>query len=586
MADENQLKAITYGFGPVMVLAGPGSGKTFIITHRIRYLIEYLHVPPSKILVITFTVKAAHEMKSRYYRLDSTNASKISFGTFHSVFFQFIRLFNRNYSPRIISSDEQQSILRKILASNKYYLKNQFFAVEGAAELNDFISSYKTGMNVSYEYYEEDIFNKVYLELEETKKAINCIDYDDILLECSKMLSSYPYILKTLQEKFDYILVDEYQDINHIQFDIVNLLAGIKKNIFVVGDDDQSIYGFRGASLKFMSDFMKMYDCEKISLTNNYRCPQKIIDIATNIIKHNSLRFKSDIPISKSSQKGNIIFNFFDNRDDENSFIGRIIDNTKDISKLCILVRTNKDVAYYRELFGGEISSRQKYNKLQKTIYTTVHAYVSFALNKDRDSILKIIRVPETYISGNIFLEDKIDLHRLCNMFTGSLKGQSLSVLCKNFEILSKLSPYAFVTYLLNIVGLKNYYANSSDLNFRGNYWHIFEDILNEAKNMTNLEDLYEYTVYQETQEILDSKISIMTFHASKGLEFDTVIIPRVNEGNIPERNLLGNNDIEEERRLFYVAMTRASVNLYISAIKNEGSNRLLPSRFIADYLK
>ena len=293
--DEIQQKAVTHGEGPLLVTAGPGSGKTTVITHHIKFLIDYLGVPPKEILVITFTKSAATEMKERFMRLCDIRNTEVVFGTFHAFFYQILRRSAGFQHDSLLKEKEKYTILRDILRDKKIhfyentYLEDLLGEISQANNQNS-IDKFESAL------VDQEIFKEVYFEYKRRKSGLHKIDFDDMVTECLSLLRCDRNILQKWQKSFRYILVDEFQDINPMQYEIVKMLAEPHHNIFAVGDEDQSVYSFRGANPKICFSFMEDYpEAKQIFLSVNYRCHKDIVEASKSLISHNRHRFKKEI---------------------------------------------------------------------------------------------------------------------------------------------------------------------------------------------------------------------------------------------------------------------------------------------------
>ena len=579
-ADEYQLKAINHPDGPVCVLAGPGSGKTYILTHRIKYLIETGRYLPQEILVITFTRKAAEEMRSRFISMGVSHGSLVTFGTFHSVYYQFLKLFNDGHVPYILSNKEKAEILRNIFNSNINFKSLEAVFTEGIDTILSLISKRKSGSREGSVLEKDPAFIRLYNEYESAKKSANKIDYDDILILCKKMFEEHPENVLSIKSRIRYVLVDEFQDINPIQADILRKIIS-DNNIFIVGDDDQSIYRFRGASYEIMNDFIKEFSLNIIGLKNNYRNPKCVLDASESLIKENKGRLKNYDLVSLSDNKGFFDVRLMSSRADELHEIKKIVNDNKK-KDLCILVRTNKDLNYYESVFSSGVFSD---DELKKEIYAVLKHYVDFALYSQRKDMLFILRTPETYVSNSIFTDPCVNLDEMVKRAGTLSVKNALNILINHFKVLKKLPPFAFLNYVINIVGIKGCFYEKSASKTRAAVDKVFAEIVNRSKELRSLKELSDHLDIGDAVSLYRPKVKVLTFHASKGLEFDTVILPDVNEGRIPSRAFLSLDNNDEERRLFYVAMTRAKENLHIFAVKKEGSASVLPSRFITGFL-
>ena len=580
-ADEYQLKAINHPDGPVCVLAGPGSGKTYILTHRIKYLIETGRFFPQEILVITFTRKAAEEMRSRFMSMGVSHGSLVTFGTFHSVYYQFLKLFNNGHVPYILSNKEKTEILTTIFNSNFNLKSLEAIYAEGVDTILSLISKRKSGSKETAFIDKDPAFDKLYMEYEAAKESANKIDYDDIFLLCKKMFEDHPETVLNIKGRIKYVLVDEFQDINPIQADILRQIIS-ENNLFIVGDDDQSIYKFRGASYAIMSDFIKEFSLNVIGLKNNYRNPECVLRASESLIKENSGRLKNYDLISLSKKKGLLDVRLLPARTAELFEIKKIVAANKG-RELCILVRTNKDLNYYESVFS---SNDLTDDELKNEIFSVLKHSVDFAMYSQRKDLLIILRTPETYISNSLFIDSVVNLDETVKRASSIHVKNAINILNNHFKVLQKLPPFAFLNYVISIIGIKKSFYERSGSGSGNKTDCIFSELIERAKGMKTLKELSDHLSNEDTKvSFYRPSVKILTFHASKGLEFDTVILPDVNEGRIPSRAFLSLDNNDEERRLLYVAMTRARENLHIFAVKKEGSASVLPSRFITGFL-
>lgn len=577
MEDKSQLEAITFDSGPALVLAGPGSGKTYVLTHHIKHLTDN-GVKPENILVITFTRAAALEMKSRYDNLCKSK-NRVVFGTFHSVFYRFLKIFNEN-TPKIISSKERFDLLEKIVRDN---------------ELADFYSnriSYfkslidKDKMNFSNASEQKEFF-EVYKEYNEILNQNNVLDFDDILLECLKLCRENSSALSYIQNQFLHILIDEFQDINLVQYEIIKIIS---KNsiVFCVGDEDQSIYGFRGSNPGIMKRLLKDYpDLKVLFLKKNFRSFQDIIDFSNKVISKNQNRISNGKQecINKSNDKHVHLKVFLSKGLERSSFIEDFNIYEKK-GKCAVLFRTNKDVFDFKESFFSGDKKRIK-GEIEKEIFETIRDYVTFVLKKEIDCLKRIINKPKRNIPQSL-IKNQNDLDVLVKENLGTFKGDNLFVFRNQLKVLACLNSYSFVMYLRNVCGLQSFFLEKYGEQFLNEISKAFEKVLDIAKMNVSFES-FEKSLSIE-KSILDNSEDkelncfVSTFHQAKGLEFDYVFVLEAVEGKIPSGLSVGTLNIEEERRLFYVALTRAKKGLFVYTIKNEESGGMLPSRFLNDF--
>jgi len=601
--NQAQQKAVRHKDGPMLVLAGPGSGKTLVITERAKYLIEKHKIPESNILVITFTRAAAREMKERFLRTMGTDKTGVSFGTFHSVFFTILRHAYRLGTDNIIGEEEKIVWIREIIRNLglEYADEKEFIS-----DLLSEISMVKGNRIELAAYYSancgDEVFRSIYREYNKKLRSNNRIDFDDMLLLCYELLSARPDILKLWQEKFRYILIDEFQDINILQYDIVKMLAEPGNNLFIVGDDDQSIYKFRGAKPEIMLKFPEDYpECKRILLDINYRSGSDIINSAGCLISHNKIRFSKNLK-SHRQTRGEVVTVSFKTLAEQNQRLAEeILAQCKagiSLSDMAILVRTNLGAgALIHKLMEYNIPFRAGDNMpdiFDHWIAADLISYIRIALGEnDRELYLRIINRPKRYISRECFDDRRVDFDSLYSYYEDREWMLSrIEQLEYDLAMISGMNPYAAVQYIRRGVGYEDFlkeYAVDRKINA-----DELLDVLNEIHESTRdfktfagwflhikeyKEELKRQAQNEHTKNF--EGINIMTMHGSKGLEFSVVFLVDVNEDIMPHKKAVLPENIEEERRLFYVAMTRAKDRLYIFSPRQRYNKEMLPSRFI-----
>lgn len=574
MLDKNQLKAVNIGNGPALIVAGPGSGKTKVLTHHIKYLIEEQNVLPSRILVITFSKAASVEMKSRFNSL-ITGSNDVNFGTFHAIYYKLLRMFKGNVAS-IIDDKSRYTIIEKIVGDTNDY-----------EYVSSKISFYKSRI------YHDNLYelNNLIPTIEaynSTLQSLNLMDYDDILINTYEMLRDNTDIRNRIKSLFDHILVDEFQDINEYQYEVLKMITN--GNLYAVGDDDQSIYGFRGADGKIMQRFINDFkDTSLINLNINYRSLGSIVRASDIVIKDNPDRIKDIdiIPYNDLDDTGfNIVF-CKEYSEINNKLLVDLNKLSEKYNDIAVLVRTNKDVLRFRKLIYNEKDERVRiYNSkvLDAYIY-----YLDYIMTSNNISLIKIINLPNRYIPTNI-ITHSTNLDDITKMLKGKYCYADFEVFIRHIKTLKKSVPFSFALYLENIVGIKKFMMEKELITDLNDAESIFENIRTVSRSCADLEQFKTSLEKMKEKELVikkreREKINIMTFHASKGLEFDACLIPDVVEGKIPGRGSIGSMDVYEERRLFYVAMTRAKKELYMYTVKNEESAVTLPSRFISNLL-
>ncbi|MCR5723163.1 MAG: ATP-dependent helicase [Lachnospiraceae bacterium] len=579
MEDKNQKLAIMSDSGPALILAGPGSGKTTVLTHHIKYLTDN-GVSPDKILVITFTRKAALEMKNRFELLSPTAVHQAIFGTFHSIFFKIIKAFDKK-EKKLVSEDERNNFL---LTYTKDATSLEYFS----NHISFYKSLYDKSRYIFADEAEKEGFMRVYDSYNEWLKSEGLMDYDDIIEDCYKLLKHNKKALSYLNSKFSHILVDEFQDINSIQYETLKLIAGKFGIIFAVGDEDQSIYGFRGATPDIMKQFLKDYkNVTVINLNTNYRSFTDISDFSQKVIMDNTGRLRTEMPTClKKDSKSHVHIKTFKN---QNAQMGELMRDFTAIplgKTAACLLRTNKEVDVFKKFLTGSFTDEDSF---KASVYDDVLAFVEYSLRRKPELLKKVISVAISDIP-TILIKDCDSLGGLKGKLRGTQKADAINIFETKLNVLLGLNPFSFSMYLKNIVGLFEHHSKKSGAFTKGTLETIYAEIINISKSCVNLSEFKEELIkyrpdVENRKQFSASNIVITTFHQAKGLEFDYVFIPDVIEGRIPAGMAVSECRVEEERRLFYVALTRAKEELYVYTIKNEESGGSLPSRFIEKFV-
>lgn len=588
--NEKQQEAVKKTEGPLLILAGAGSGKTKVLTTKVAYLIENMDVSPYNILAITFTNKAATEMKERLHSLIGEKAGYIQVSTFHSFGLKILREnyeklgYSSNFS--IMDSDDSLSIIKKILKDfnldSKMYNPTAIrHKISGCK--NEIISPSEYDKYAISEF--EKIVLKVYQKYEETLKRNNAIDFDDLLILPLKLFREHSSILEKYQQRFQYILIDEYQDTNEAQYILTKMISAKYRNICCVGDNDQSIYSFRGANYRNILNFEKDYkDATIIKLEQNYRSTSTILDAANSVIKHNKERKDKNLWSDKKEGEKVSYFRAFNERDEAFYVIREIkklINNGIDYENIAVLYRTNAQSRIMEEeLLKENIPYRvvgSFYFYSRKEIKDLI-AYLRLIHNEnDNISLTRVINTPKRGIGlktiSNINL--KADMNNI-SMFEAIDSGKELEfkqLILKLKEISKELTLTELVEKILEVTGIKKELEDEKTLEaeIRLENLEEFKSItksFEEKNGVISLEDfLLEISLVSDVNEYKDNKnrISLMTVHSVKGLEFDYVFVIGMEEGIFPHINsLMDNSEIEEERRLCYVAITRAKEKLHL----------------------
>lgn len=604
-----QTEAVAHNEGPCMVLAGPGSGKTLTIAKRIEYLIMKYKVRPEEILVITFTKYAAWEMKNRTRSICGPSSYAVTFGTFHGIYYGILKWAYRLNQSNLLSDEEKYRILREILPGidwdqepeadeEKDYL--QELAIE--------IGNVKNNCMDIEEYepvkYTTEKFRKLYRTYEETKKKYRKIDFEDMLIQCRDLFMKRPDILKKWQEKFQYILVDEFQDVNQAQYDVVRMLAAPQDNLFVVGDDDQSVYGFRGANPGIMKEFMKDYPkARQILLDVNYRSSGYIVKGALRVIGNNKIRFEKKIEAFRKPDETVHVQEVKDPVQEAEYVLERIREyREKGVSytEMAVLYRTNVDARAMSELMTEYqipfVMKEHLNNIYEHFIALDMISYLRLSQGEyDRKYFLQIANRPNRYLTRESMKTGNVSYESLRRYYRDKdWMVDRIDQLEWDMKMICDKTPYAAIQYIRKRMGydefLKEYAAyrkiSSEDL------FAVLEEIWQNSKGYGTIKEWFEHIesygkMLKEQNKKNGEKegVNLMTMHAAKGLEFDTVFVIEANEGSCPYKKATADEEIEEERRLFYVAMTRAKRKLVISYVKEKNGKDLLPSRFVSELL-
>ena len=600
-----QEQAIRHKNGPMMVLAGPGSGKTTVITHRVRYLTDRCGVDPGDVLVITFTRAAAEEMRERYEKLSGGKA-RVTFGTFHSIFFRILKLAYRYTAENIVREEQQMNFVRELAkkAGLEPEDENEF-----ASSILGEISSVK-GERIALEHYyskncPDAVFRQLYSGYEDKMRKSGLIDFDDMMVLCLELFTERKDILSAWQKRYRYILIDEFQDINRLQYEIVRMLALPENNLFIVGDDDQSIYRFRGAKPEIMLGFEKDYpDAGRILLDINYRSTEEIVRPALRLIKENEKRFSKEIKTTGRHGK-EVITKLWQNPGEENLAIAREIQIYLEAGvkpgDIAVLYRTNAGPRFLMEkLMEYNLPFRTRDsvpNLYEHWISRNILTYIRIAMgSRSRDDFLQIINRPKRYISRDAMPDEKVTFEAMKAFYADKdWIAERIESLEGDLRAIARMSPVAAVNYIRHGMGYDEY------LNEYATFRRMkAEELLETADELkesaaqfktfdewfSHIEEYKEELLRQASKRQTETDaITLATMHSSKGLEFPIVFILDANEGITPHSRAMLDEDMEEERRLFYVAMTRAKTRLHVYAVRERYHKKTDVSRFVWEYL-
>lgn len=609
MFNKSQIQAISHMDGPAMVLAGPGSGKTTVITHRIKNLIEKAEVRPENILVVTFTKAAAISMQKRFSTLmNGGKGQPVTFGTFHSVFYKILRKSRRYEATDILSERQKTDYIREIIG--RYGISSNDISELSQNIIND-IGNIKGNMLNAQEYEpsccKKEDFIKVYNAYNLELKRDGKMDFDDILRECYLLLCENHTILEQWRELYKYILIDEFQDINRIQMNIIELLASPLNNIFVVGDDDQSIYGFRGARPEIMIEFKDYYpEAELIVLDVNYRSTQSIINVAGRVIENNKTRLdkcahaNNDKDLQPDIRK-------FRNQVEELKFVVSKIKEYENqgisLSEMAILVRNNSQIQEISSFLKNRKieaeSGKHRSNIYNGMVAKDILSYVRGALKFDgtyfNEDLIYVLNKPQRYISRQVVLSVNMNISAVRRIYSKN----NIDSFLFHIEMIRKLPPQAALSYIRKGAGYEEYlrlYAIENNIPMSGLLKQL-EQLVQECSKFNTLEqwiNSIDSAQNSEGQNFgkkssgeggTNNRINIMTMHGSKGLEFKAVFIVDANQGIIPTSKALRERDFEEERRLFYVAITRAIDYLNVYAVEERLGCPIEVSMFVEEML-
>ena len=605
--NKAQSEAIEHGRGPCLVLAGPGSGKTLTIVNRIKYLIEKHKVRPEEILVVTFTRFAAAEMKSRLCKLMGRSDVPVTAGTFHGIYYGILKWAYRLGPDNILSEEEKYRILRSVSQEcESEVLEEEDFLRDIAEEIGLVKNN---GLKVEQfvsKKCRQDTFRELYAKYEAKRKSLRKLDFDDMLTVCKELFERHPEVLAQWQTKFKYILIDEFQDINRVQYDVIRMLALPENNLFAVGDDDQAIYGFRGADSEFMFRFSTDYpQAKRILLDVNYRSSGNIVRNSMKVIGHNEKRFEKTFQPVKD--KG-ICVHVQEVKDpnEEAQYIADEVEKRAaegiPYEDMAVLFRIHTDARPVAEEFLERKIPLQMKERLPNLydhfIAKDICAYFRLALgNMERNDLLQIMNRPKRYLGRDSVGSGTPSFEEMRKFYCDKeWMLDRIDQLEWDIKMLRKTAPYAGINYIRKRIGyddfLKDYaFARKID---RADLNEVLAEREEAARPFATIEEWFRHI--EEYTRMLQLKakrrqedkegVRLMTLHSAKGLEFDTVFLVEANEGKMPYKKAKTEAETEEERRLFYVGMTRAKEVLKVSYVKTKNGKETSPSRFVDELLE
>lgn len=600
----NQRLAVCHEMGPMLVLAGPGSGKTTVLLCRILRLLERGLARPTQILALTFSKTAAEEMRERFRK--ARGAEGVAFGTFHSIFFRILRSRYGWNVEQVFQEEERRNVLRGILEEMKWDIPDMeeyisvFFSQLSLmnSELETIQKFEPVGMAV-------EEFRKVFHAYERYKERHEKIDFDDMLTLCYQLLTEEERVRTFWQNKYKFILVDEFQDVNKAQFECLRILAEGHQNLFVVGDDDQSIYAFRGARPDFLLHFPTIYPAaKKVILNTNYRSTERVISLAESVIGNNEVRFIKDMK-GTGAEGDKVTFFLAEDTAAEAACVAEkiagLLDEGVPLTEIAVIYRTNlQGGAFARELYKRGIPYDLRDNSgnvYEHWIAKDLLAYLLLAENEESDSALRrILNKPKRYIGKELLSEAETMPYNLMRSFfvCPSLKKwqeEHLENLRTDLGQIRRKTPYDGLKYIRKVIGYDEYLEEFAAYRRTSAQvlWEIADEVMETAKDCANakmfrdrLEEMSRQMKEQTRKKGQQrTGVALMTMHGAKGLEFQAVFLPTLVEGVVPHEK--GLEQIEEERRLFYVAMTRAGEKLCLSAVRKRYEKERTPSRFLAE---
>lgn len=625
--NRGQSDAVMHTDGPCVVIAPPGSGKTKVLTLRIGALIRHHGVLPGNILVVTFTRSAASQMRERYLQCCGEADTRVTFGTFHAIFYRMIKEsiqmgavlngFQTDCTLRILSEKEKRQILTAIVnRSDERRAKFQDME-QLCADISRRKNRKEAGRTQECEPVRagsEEIEEAVWHEYTEACRELGVLDFEDIADCCRRILQDErnAQILAYWRRKYRYILVDEFQDISPIQFEILRMLAAPQNHFFVVGDDDQAIYGFRGSDTKLMLELPKYYPEIRICRLNvNYRSGQKIVAAAKHLIAQNRLRYDKDIMAIKA-ESGSVKLIVCPEKEVQMRMLVKKLKQIPENETAAVILRTNALAAQMQRMIvqqglpAAGINMKNKGNLYDQPVSKDILAYLKLALGgvsvQDKlAAMLRIINKPYRGVSRQAVIQSGGNIEILCRFYAEHAPtAKILGRFREQLTVLAGLPPFAAVTYICSGIGYgKELFSKTTGRDQTEKEQAVLTALEREAGERSSLEEWLsaalegqvtaasgtdiQGTSSFEKDEAEKPHIRVLTMHACKGLEFDHVMLPFLNEGVIPHKRAFLPEETEEERRLLYVAMTRAKKTLLMTCIHRQGDQKYQMSRFLRE---
>lgn len=599
--------------GLLCALRARAPGKTTVITYRVKRLIEEENVDPAQILVVTFSKAASVEMRERFEVITGGGRLPVRFGTFHSLFFQVLRAAYHYEAGDIVNPLLKRRFLEESLMETAYddvEDKKEFLD-----EVEQEISRLK-GEGTDIEHYysvscPEDIFRQIYKGYQSRIQKNHYLDFDDMVVYAYELFQARPDILAAWQKRFRFILIDEFQDINRLQFATIQMLALPENNLFIVGDDDQSIYGFRGARPDIMLSFPKQYrSLGQATIGGNYRCREQILQAASELISHNRKRYDKKLAAVRGKGDAVHVSQFGSALSQADAVVEKIREYTgrgTEPDEIAVLFRTVRQMnVFARKFMEYNIPFVMKdnvRNLFEHWVARDLRTYMALARgDRSRNNFLKIANRPRRYLSRAAFQEEKISFGQLYEYYRDKpYMCERINTMQNDLFAMKTMTPYSALDYILYVVGYRDFlHGYAAERNVDPKEWEEIADELKEDASAYDTVQEWEAHIEEYSRQLQEQSrhtrpggqsghgekehgVSLMTMHSSKGLEFDVVFIPDVNEGVVPYQKSVDEGNLEEERRLLYVAMTRAREHLHLSFTKQRFHNAVEPSRFLKE---
>lgn len=595
--NKEQQRAVCHYLGPAMILAGPGSGKTYTLVGRLCRLLK-LGVDPASILVITYTKDAAFSMRQRFYKAMGGKTLPVVFGTFHAVFYQILKEHYRLGADSLLSERDKPLILFPLL--KKFQISEDHMQ-----EVLRCISLHKNGTVLDNPALpagmKQEQFVSLFDAYEKCVESLGKLDFDDMLVKCRQLFLTHVDVLKKWQERFRFLMVDEFQDCNTVQYELIKLLAHPENNLYVVGDDDQAIYGFRGASPGIFTRFKADYpQAVQLSLEANYRSNAKIVEAAGRVIACNRERFHKAlyaIQESTDSEAGVLINGFEDHKMAYGHLCKKLLalKNKLSFNEMAVITRTNAElemlIPYLKAHGIPYIKGNMSKGMYDHFAVQDILAYLKLAMGKkERGTLFMVMNKPDRGLSRAGFLNDEVDweeserLYAVCGQRESAVNIKRLKA---QLMLAGHMSPGLAIQFVRKGMGYDQWLRQKAgeDTETLAEWDTILDRLKKEAEGYASISDwiksIETVKLQKKAGDLLENGVRLLTLHASKGLEFTYVCILNVNEGTIPHGKLLTQTVLEEERRLFYVGMTRAKTALELLYLTGTKEHPRLPSSFL-----